>query len=97
MIGIFVFLASVLTLVFIYATLATILNFEAGWGGLWDLGTAGGETMFKDREGWGLKDYCAALPLHRRPVRGCGWRGWLSGPPRASPYRTPFGFHTRRG
>jgi branched-chain amino acid transport system permease protein len=41
MIGIFVFLASVLTLVFIYATLATILNFEAGWGGLWDLGTAG--------------------------------------------------------
>lgn len=41
MIGIFVFLASVLTLVFIYAALATILNFEAGWGGLWDLGTAG--------------------------------------------------------
>ena len=41
MIGILVFLASVLTLVFIYATLATILNFEAGWAGLWDLGTAG--------------------------------------------------------
>jgi len=39
--GLLVFFAGLMTLVFIYATLATILNLEAGWGGLLDLGTAG--------------------------------------------------------
>jgi branched-chain amino acid transport system permease protein len=41
MTGWLVFSANVLTLAGIYAILATILNLEAGWGGLWDLGTAG--------------------------------------------------------
>ncbi len=39
--GISVFLASMLALMGIYVILATILNLEAGWGGLWDLGMAG--------------------------------------------------------
>ncbi|MDG2406454.1 MAG: branched-chain amino acid ABC transporter permease [Paracoccaceae bacterium] len=39
--GLIIFGASVLTLAGIYAILAIILNLEAGWGGLWDLGTAG--------------------------------------------------------
>lgn len=39
--GVFVFLASTLALMGIYVILATILNLEAGWGGLWDLGMAG--------------------------------------------------------
>ena len=39
--GIFIFLASTLALMGIYVILATILNLEAGWGGLWDLGMAG--------------------------------------------------------
>lgn len=39
--GILIFLASTLCLVGIYVILTTILNFEAGWGGLWDLGLAG--------------------------------------------------------
>lgn len=39
--GWLVFLASVLALAGIYAVLATILNLEVGWAGLWDLGTAG--------------------------------------------------------
>ena len=39
--GIFVFLASTLALMGIYVILSTILNMEAGWGGLWDLGMAG--------------------------------------------------------
>ena len=39
--GLIIFGASVLTLAGIYAILAIILNLEAGWGALWDLGTAG--------------------------------------------------------
>ena len=39
--GIFVFIVSVLTLCTIYGILSLILNLEAGWAGLWDLGTAG--------------------------------------------------------
>ncbi|SNR22878.1 branched-chain amino acid ABC transporter permease [Actinomadura mexicana] len=35
------FFAGVLCLAGIYATFAMILNLEAGWGGLWDLGLAG--------------------------------------------------------
>jgi branched-chain amino acid transport system permease protein len=35
------FFAGVLSLAGIYATLSMILNIEAGWGGLWDLGLAG--------------------------------------------------------
>jgi len=41
MTGLIIFGASVLSLAGIYAILAMILNLEAGWGGLWDLGTAG--------------------------------------------------------
>ena len=41
MTGWLIFVASVLSLAGIYAILATILNLEAGWSGLWDLGTAG--------------------------------------------------------
>lgn len=40
-VGEFVFIAGVLTIAGIYAMLAMILNLEAGWGGLWDLGLAG--------------------------------------------------------
>lgn len=36
-----VFLVGVLTLAAIYAALAQVLNLVAGWGGMWDLGTAG--------------------------------------------------------
>jgi branched-chain amino acid transport system permease protein len=39
--GIVIFTASVLTLAGIYAILAMVLNLEAGFAGLWDLGTAG--------------------------------------------------------
>jgi len=39
--GNLVFLAGLVTLAMIYATYTMILNFEAGWGGLWDLGPAG--------------------------------------------------------
>jgi branched-chain amino acid transport system permease protein len=39
--GLIVFAASVLTLAGIYAILTMILNLEAGWAGLWDLGLAG--------------------------------------------------------
>jgi branched-chain amino acid transport system permease protein len=39
--GWLVFIVSLLSLAGIYAILAMILNLEAGWGGLWDLGTAG--------------------------------------------------------
>lgn len=39
--GWFFFLIGILTLGGIYAALAMILNLEAGWAGLWDLGIAG--------------------------------------------------------
>jgi branched-chain amino acid transport system permease protein len=39
--GWIIFAASTLSVVGIYAILAMILNMEAGWAGLWDLGTAG--------------------------------------------------------
>lgn len=39
--GLLIFAANILTLVGIYAILTMILNMEAGWAGLWDLGTAG--------------------------------------------------------
>jgi len=41
MIGVFFFFVGVLTLAGIYAILAMILNLEAGWAGMWDLGIAG--------------------------------------------------------
>ena len=39
--GLFFFVIGVLTLAGIYAILAMILNLEAGWAGMWDLGLAG--------------------------------------------------------
>ena len=39
--GWIIFVVSVLTLAGIYAILSMILNLEAGWGGMWDLGIAG--------------------------------------------------------
>ena len=36
-----VFWIGVLTLALIYGSLAMVLNVESGWGGMWDLGTAG--------------------------------------------------------
>ncbi len=39
--GILLFFVGVLTLAGIYAILAMILNMEAGWAGMWDLGLAG--------------------------------------------------------
>lgn len=39
--GTFNFAVGVLTLVGFYAIISMILNMEAGWGGLWDLGLAG--------------------------------------------------------
>lgn len=36
-----IFWIGVLTLALIYGSLAMVLNVEAGWGGLWDLGVAG--------------------------------------------------------
>jgi len=41
MTGMLLFLVGVLTLAGIYAILAMILNLEAGWAGMWDLGLAG--------------------------------------------------------
>ena len=41
MTGIVLFMAGVLTLAGIYAIFAMILNLEAGWAGMWDLGLAG--------------------------------------------------------
>lgn len=41
MTGLLLFLVGVLTLAGIYAILAMILNLEAGWAGMWDLGVAG--------------------------------------------------------
>lgn len=41
MIGLYIFAASVLTLCLLYAIFSMILNLEAGWAGLWDLGPAG--------------------------------------------------------
>jgi len=35
------FWVSVLTLAFIYASVTMVLNVEAGWGGMWDLGVVG--------------------------------------------------------
>jgi branched-chain amino acid transport system permease protein len=39
--GLILFVVGVLTLAGIYAILAMILNLEAGWAGMWDLGLAG--------------------------------------------------------
>jgi branched-chain amino acid transport system permease protein len=39
--GLLLFLVGVVTLAGIYAILAMILNLEAGWAGMWDLGIAG--------------------------------------------------------
>ena len=39
--GVILFLVGVITLAGIYAILAMILNLEAGWAGMWDLGLAG--------------------------------------------------------
>jgi branched-chain amino acid transport system permease protein len=39
--GVILFLVGVVTLAGIYAILAMILNLEAGWAGMWDLGLAG--------------------------------------------------------
>lgn len=39
--GVILFLVGVLTLAGIYAILAMILNLEAGWAGMWDLGLVG--------------------------------------------------------
>jgi branched-chain amino acid transport system permease protein len=39
--GELIFIANMLTIAGIYAMLAMVLNMEAGWGGLWDLGLAG--------------------------------------------------------
>lgn len=41
MTGILLFFVGVLTLAGVYAILAMILNLEAGWAGMWDLGIAG--------------------------------------------------------
>lgn len=41
MTGVLFFFVGVLTLAGIYAVLAMILNLEAGWAGMWDLGIAG--------------------------------------------------------
>lgn len=41
MTGLLLFFVGVLTLAGIYATLAMILNLEAGWAGMWDLGLVG--------------------------------------------------------
>ena len=41
MTGVFFFFVGVLTLAGIYAVLSMILNLEAGWAGMWDLGIAG--------------------------------------------------------
>ncbi|MET0901210.1 MAG: branched-chain amino acid ABC transporter permease, partial [Mycobacterium sp.] len=35
------FLATVATLALVYAMATQVLNLEAGWGGMWDLGVAG--------------------------------------------------------
>jgi branched-chain amino acid transport system permease protein len=39
--GVILFFAGALTLAGVYAALSLILNLSAGWGGVWDLGTAG--------------------------------------------------------
>ena len=41
MTGLVLFLVGVLTLAGVYAILSMILNLEAGWAGMWDLGIAG--------------------------------------------------------
>lgn len=35
------FLTTIATLAFVYAMANQLLNIEAGWGGMWDLGIAG--------------------------------------------------------
>lgn len=68
--GWLVFFAGVFTLAGIYAILAMVLNLQAGWGGLWDLGVAG-------LLGVGAYFYVITTVATDEVVFAPGWPMWL--------------------
>ncbi len=74
-----IFWVGVLTLALIYASLAMSLNVEAGWGGMWDLGTAGLLAA---------GGYCYVILTVADPDLGTrfvpGWPMWLAWPAAAA-------------